>query len=136
MKPMLCVFLAVIGVVGCATPFRPPSEAAHIVLQRADSPFVSVDKIWLAREGAGLVVKGYVIRQLRAETTEATHLDVTFYDAAGQVIHTQKAEFEPHEIPRHRRPTGVSRYSVPLGLPVAKVAKIEVRAHDGRHDST
>lgn len=65
---MYFAFLALLGLGGCATAFRAPSEVAHIKLERVDSTMVAIDKIWLERKDGELAVKGYVQRQLGATT--------------------------------------------------------------------
>lgn len=123
----------VVGLAGCATPFRAPPDVAHIKLERADSPVVVVEKIWLERKEGPLVVKGYVVKQLAAEDTTQTHLDVTVYDATGAVLRTSVEYFEPRQIPRRYRPPADATYRIPLDpLPVG-TSRIEVRAHEGNH---
>jgi hypothetical protein len=127
------LLLGVASLAGCATPFRAPPDVAQIKLERANSPVVVVDKIWLERKQGPLVVKGYVVRQLAAEDTTQTHLDVTVYDAAGAILRTSVEHFEPRQIPRRYRPPADATYSIPLDpLPVGTV-RIEVRAHEGNH---
>jgi len=127
------VILASAALAGCATPFRAPPDVAHIRLERADSPVVVVQKIWLERKKGPLVVKGYVIKRLEAEDTTQTHLDVTLYDAAGSVLRRSVEHFEPRQIPRRSRRPDYASYSVPLDpLPSGTVC-IEIRAHEGNH---
>lgn len=133
MHHVLIAAIAVISFAGCATPFRAPPDVAHIKLERADSPVVRVEKIWLERKKGPLVVKGYVLKRLEAEDTTQTHLDVTLYGEAGQVLRSTVEYFEPRQIPRrHRRPDYAS-YQVALDPLPPGTARIEVRAHDGRH---
>ncbi len=130
--PLLLLF-GVVGLAGCATPFRAPPDVAHVKLERADSPVIVVEKIWLERKTGPLVLKGYVVRRLEAEDTSATHLDVTLYDASGAVLRTSVEHFEPRQIPRrYRRPNDAS-YNVPLDPLPSGTVRIEVRAHEGKH---
>ncbi len=118
---------------GCATPFRAPPDVAHIQLARVHSPVVEVEKIWLERKSGPLVVKGYVIKKLKAEDTTQTHLDVTLYGAAGEVLRTTVEHFEPRQIlPRYRRHSD-ALYRVALDPLPAGTVRIEVRAHEGNH---
>ncbi len=134
MKPNLwLILLASAALAGCATPFRAPPDVAHIKLERADSPVVVVEKIWLERKKGPLVVKGYVVKRLEAEDTTQTHLDVTLYNAAGAVLRSSVEHFEPRQIPRrYRRPDDAS-YSVQLDPLPSETVRIEVRAHEGNH---
>jgi hypothetical protein len=110
----LLTALTVTSVVGCATPFRAPHDVANIKLDRADSPVVRVDKIWLERKGSALVVKGCVRKRLEATDTTQTHLDVTLYDEAGKVLRSTVEHFDPRQItPRyHRHSDGLYRVTL------------------------
>ncbi len=125
---LTCAFLA-----GCATPFRAPPEVAHIQLERADSPVVMVTKIWLEKKRGPLVVTGYVTKRLSADDTTQTHLDVTLYDAAGQILRNTVEHFEPRQIPRRRRIPDSVAYRVTLDPLPPGTTRIEVRAHEGTH---
>lgn len=125
--------LAVLGLSACATPFRAPPDVAHLKLERADSPVVVVEKIWLERKKGPLVVKGYVVKRLEAEDTTQTHLDVTIYDAAGAVLRSTVENFEPRQIPRRSRRPDYASYRVPLDPLPTGTARVEVRAHEGAH---
>jgi hypothetical protein len=130
---ILLVILGAAGLAGCATPFRAPPDVAHIQLDRVSSPVVEVEKIWLERKSGPLVVKGYVVKELKAEDTTQTHLDVTLYGATGEVLRTTVEHFEPRQIPRrYRRPDDAS-YQVVLDPLPAGTVRIEVRAHEGNH---
>lgn len=120
---------------GCATPFRAPADAAHLILERADSPLVSVEKIWLERKNGPLVVTGYVIKQITTDDTTGTHLDVTLFDASGRVLRTTLEHFEPRQIIQRRRPPAYATYRVVLDPLPAGTARVEVRAHEGAHSS-
>lgn len=125
--------LAAVALAGCATPFRAPPDVAHIKLERADSPVVVVEKIWLERKKGPLVVKGYIVKRLEAEDTTQTHLDVTLYDAAGSVLRRSVEYFEPRQIPRRSRRPDYASYSVPLDPLPSGTVRIELRAHEGNH---
>jgi hypothetical protein len=127
------LLLGVVGLTGCATPFRAPPDVAHIKLERGDSPVVIVGKIWLERKRGSLVVKGYVLKRLEAKDTTRTHLDVTLYDAAGTVLRRSVEHFEPRQIPRRYRRPHYASYSVLLDPLPGGTVRIEVRAHEGNH---
>ncbi len=129
----LILVLVLVGLTGCATPFRAPPDVAQIKLELGNSPVVAVEKIWLERKEGLLVVKGYVVRRLGAEDTLQTHLDVTLYDAAGAVLRRTVEHFEPRRIPRRLRGAYVAGYSVPLDPLPSGTVRIEVRAHEGNH---
>lgn len=118
---------------GCATPFRAPPDVAHIKLDRVDSPVVVVEKIWLERKKGPLVVTGYILKRLEVEDTTKTHLDVTLYDSAGQVLRTSVEHFEPRQIPRRYRRPDDAIYRVILDPLPSGTTRIEVRAHEGDH---
>lgn len=127
------IILATAALAGCATPFRSPPDVAQIELERADSPVVVVEKIWLERRNGPLVVKGYIVKRLKAEDTTQTHLHVTLYDATGAVLRSSVEQFEPRQIPPRARLPNYGSYSVPLDPLPNGTVRIEVRAHEGNH---
>ena len=127
------MILATAVLAGCATPFRAPPDVAHVKLERADSPVVVIEKIWLERNNGPLVIKGYIVKRLEAEDTTQTHLDVTLYDAAGAVLRSTVEHFEPRQISRRYRLPDYASYSVPLDPLPSGTVRIEVRAHEGTH---
>jgi hypothetical protein len=134
MKNHLSVALiAAVALAGCVTPFRPPADLAHIKLTVANSPLVSVEKAWLERKNGPLVIRGYVVRQLEADDTSNTHLDVTLYGANGEVLRKTVEHFEPRQIPGGIRRHNDASYRVPLDPLPKETARIEVRAHEGAH---
>jgi hypothetical protein len=137
MKTTSLLLLGLTGALltGCATPFRAPPDEAHIKLDRVDSPVVIVEKIWLERKKGPLVVKGYVLKRLEAEDTTQTHLDVTLYGEAGQVLRSTVEHFEPRQIPRRYRRPDDAAYIVTLDPLPPGTSRIEVRAHEGVHTS-
>lgn len=133
MKSTACLSLALLLLVGCATPFRAPSDVRDIKLERVGSPVVDVDKIWLERKAGPLVLKGSVVKQLAAEDTTQTHLDVTLYDSAGRVLRSTIEHFEPRQIRRQWRRPGYGVYEEVLDPLPPGTTRIEVRAHEGIH---
>lgn len=128
------MLLATLFLAGCATPFRAPSDVAHIKLERIDSPVVMVEKIWLERKNDGpLILKGYVLKRLIADDTTQTHLDVTLYDGAGRVLRTSVERFTPQRIVRRFRQLPYASYSVNLDPLPSGTTRIEVRVHEGLH---
>jgi hypothetical protein len=135
MKSTACLSLALLFLVGCATPFRAPPDVRDIQLERISSPVVEVDKIWLERQAGPLVLKGSVVKRLAAEDTTQTHLDVTLYDSAGRMLRSTVEYFEPRQIRRQWRRPGYGAYEVVLEPLPQGTARIEVRAHEGIHPS-
>lgn len=135
MRNSLIFLFGVAGIMlaGCATPFRAPSDVAHIKLERVDSPLVKVEKIWLERKDGPLVVAGFVLKRLKTTDSMQTHLDVTLFNADGSVLRRTLEHFEPRQIPqRYRRPDDAT-YRVDLDPLPAETVRIEVRAHEGSH---
>ncbi len=136
MKTLLILLLGAVGAIlaGCATPFRAPADVAHIKLERVDSPAVIVDKIWLERKkGRPLFLVGGVLKRLKVTDTTQTHLDVTLYDAAGQVLRHTVEHFEPCQIVRRFSRPGIGTYRVLLDPLPTRTVRVEVRAHEGAH---
>ncbi len=131
MKPT-CLIPLVIGLLaGCTTPYRAPSDVAHIRLAPVDSAVVKVEKIWLERDAGQLVVTGYLLKLLGAGDLRGTHLDVTLYDANGAVLRRTQVPFSPADLTPTFRPHSHGKYRVDLDPLPAGTATIEVRAHEG-----
>lgn len=135
MKAVVLLPLVALALAGCATPFRAPPDVANIKLERVHSPLVNVEKIWLERKHGPLVVTGYVLKELSTKDTTGTHLDVTLFDAEGRVLRSTVEYFEPRQIPRRHRMVDYATYRVPLDPLPPGTARIEVRAHEGAHNS-
>jgi hypothetical protein len=117
---------------GCATP-RPPPDLAHIIVDRAPSSRVLVEKGWLVREHEQLFLVGEVAKQLGDPETTATHLDVRLLDRAGKVLREETVEFTPRQIPWGRRMHGHSSFRYRLDPLPPETARIEVAAHETVH---
>lgn len=123
--------LAATCLAGCLTPFRAPPDVAHLRLSAVDSATVLVHKVWLERRaGEPLVVAGYVMRRIAAEDTTRTHLQIVILDAAGAVLRTDTAAFEPRQIPPPTPRFRTATYRHPLDPLPATAAEISVRAVD------
>lgn len=127
------VLLAALALAGCATPFRAPSDLTHIKLDRADSPVVLIEKIWLERKAGSLALTGYVIRRLDARDTTQTHLDVSLYATDGRLLRSTVEHFEPRQITTRSRRHSDARYHVLLDPLPAGTTRILVQAHEGNH---
>ena len=118
------------------TPFRAPADVAHIRLEHRDSPRITVDKIWLERKEDGLAVTGYVQpANLDVTDTMGSHLIISLRDANGAELRSTSVDFAPRQIPRHRRPSGVSTYRCVLDPLPPNTAMIVVTASDDRPKS-
>ena len=129
----ICAGLAVVGLAGCATPFRAPPDVTHIQLERTDSSVVRVAKIWLERKQGPLLVRGYVNRRVETADTSGIHLDVILYDATGRVLRSTVGAFTPKQIQHQRRHPDSASYQVALDPLPPETTRIEVRAHEGPH---
>lgn len=130
---LMPIVLASVLLAGCATPFRAPSDVAHIKLDRIDSPLVSVEKIWLERRNGPLVVTGFVVKELTTKDTTGTHLDVTLFDSGGRVLRSTVEHFEPRQILERPRRLNDASYRVVLDPLPTGTTRIEVCAHEGSH---
>lgn len=125
--------LSLLSLGGCTTPFRAPTEVAHIILERGDSKTVRVTKLWLERKHGTLAARGLVTRRLDATDTSRTHLDVTLFDARGRILRATKERFQPQQIPPHYRTPADATYSISLEPLPSDTARIRVQAHEGHH---
>jgi hypothetical protein len=118
---------------GCLTPFRSPPDVRYIRLSALPSANVLVEKVWLERRaGEPLVVTGYVMRRLEAEDTSRTHLEIVMLDSGGKVLRTDRAVFEPRQIPRRTRlPAATAQYRHALDPLPTGTAEVLVKAVDG-----
>ncbi len=134
-KPLVLAPIAAfaLALTGCVTPPPPPSDVAHIKLEQVDSSVVRVERLWLAREEGRLFAVGDVSKNLGADDTTRTHLDVVLLDANGVTLRETSVQFEPRQIPRAHRMHGHSRFHVLLDPLPPNVVRIEVRAHEGAH---
>jgi hypothetical protein len=128
----LVASLGLVVFAGCSSLNQPPPELAHIQIDLAHSPVVSVSRAALVREH-GLVLKGHVLRQHDATDTTRTHLDVTLLDAQGRVLRETIERFAPAQIPRRVRMPDSASFSVVLDPLPAGTSRIVVRAHEGPH---
>lgn len=132
LRPLLPL-LAAAGLAGCVTPFRAPPDAAHLRLERGDSPVLRVDKVWLERKAGLLAVRGYVLWREEGLDTTASHVDVQLLDSSGRVLRTVVADLTPGQIV-HRRPhPDYAAYHAPLDPLPAGTAVVRVAAHEGGH---
>lgn len=136
MKTQVFAFVALV-LAGCVTPFRSPSDLAHVQLAAVDSSIIDVQKIWLERNEGQLAVRGYVGRQKLGVDTARSHLDVTLFDKNDRVLRSSTVNFEPQSLERvHPRTGSYGSYRVVLDPLPSGTARIEVRAHEGPHPSS
>lgn len=129
----LSLIIGVAALAGCATPFRVPSDVAHIQLERIGSSIVRVEKARLERKEGSLFVTGYVVKRLDVEGTTQTHLDVTLIDSEGRMLRETVEHFEPRQIPQRYRRPDYATFRITLDPLPAGTARIIVRAHEGTH---
>jgi hypothetical protein len=122
---------------GCATPFRPPPDVAHIKLERRDSAKLIADKIWLERRDGGLFVTGYVMPKLGVSETMGSHVLISLRDANGAELRSIPADFHPRQIPvRIRVPHALGTYSCQLDPLPSATATIVASASDDRPETS
>jgi hypothetical protein len=132
----LFILLSAIGTIltGCTSPFQRSQD--HIKVEVFDSPVVIMEHISLDRRDGVSILTGSVVKRTDIKDTAQTHLDVTCYDAAGQVLLLRTMEhFEPRQIPAKSSRPNYATYRVILNSIPAGTARIEVRAHEGAHAS-
>ncbi len=129
------VLIVALGLSACAS--RPlPSEAAGIILISVSSGAGDVQRPTMRMNDGYLELEGDVSRQRDAETTADTHIDIVFLDVVGRVLAIDMTRFNPRSLPRTLRlpqPHGHYRILIPQLPPETRV--IEVRAHDGAHET-
>jgi hypothetical protein len=119
------------------TPFRPPTELAHLRVEARDSTTLIVDKIWLEQYDGRYFVKGYVVSQLGVKDTTRSHVVISIRDASGAELRSISADFEPRQIPeRSRLPHAVGTYRAQIGPLPPSAAIIVVSANDDRPASS
>jgi hypothetical protein len=118
------------------TPFRPPTELAHIKLEGRDSAALILDKVWLEQHDGGFFVKGYVMTKLGANDTMGSHVIISMRDANGTELRAIAADFRPRQIPiRSRMPHAVGTYSCQLDPLPPGTSVIVASASDDRPTS-
>lgn len=126
----------VISLSGCATTptVRLPPDLAAISVVPTASASVGVLQPSLRFVDGQLALEGWVYKKVGVETTERTHLDVVFLDAAGRTLRTDQVAFMPRKLRRAPRPpAGRGRYLLPLPALPPGTIRIEVRADDTIH---
>lgn len=117
---------------GCAGPAI--SAGTGILLKKTDCNSVVVSTAAIKSDDAGMFVEGTLSKSGRVDSTASSHLDILAYDAKGVRVAEQLIAFRPGEIPgRFRGVGGRTPYRVLLNFPLANVAQVEVRAHEGSH---
>lgn len=128
-KRLLVVALLGVMLTGCAS-LRPsdlPPEARGVVLVPVSSGFVRVGQPFLRAQDGQFQIHGTVAAAYGSRTTESTHLEIFFLDAAGDLLRMTTAHFSPRNL-ISRYPGRSGSYSLILeSLPVG-TARIEVRA--------
>jgi hypothetical protein len=119
------------------TPFRPPTELAHLRLEGRDSATLMVDKIWLEQYDGDHFVKGYVTPQMGVKDTTRSQVIISIRDSDGTELRSIPADFEPRQIPeRSRLPHAVGTYKAHIDPLPPSAAIIVVLANDDRTASS
>jgi hypothetical protein len=134
--PRLVLIPSIIWLAGC-TSVPPPLEAANVALVAVSSNSVAIARPKLVISKNQLTLDGYVTRQFGAFSTSRSHLDIVYFDASGHELRTETADFFPRDLGRSssRFGTPKGRFKLPISDLPPEVVKIEVRAHDQRHQS-
>lgn len=138
----LSVFVSLLGAAltatvfsGCASTGMLPELARKVAVVPANSVAIEVHRPRLLLEKGNLVLEAYVFRQWKADTTADSHIDIVFLDAVGRKISVDTASFSPRSLPQTiRLPQPHAYMKVPVRLP-PDLTVIEVRGHDGAHES-
>ena len=81
------------------------------------------------------MIEAYALRQWKANTTVDTHVDIVSLDQLGNEIVRETTNFSPRSLPASGvRGKPHAYFLVPIRIPPGTTL-IEVRAHDGAHDS-
>lgn len=134
-RPALGIFAgAVLCLAGCSMgPL--PTDAAGVSTVAVSSASVEIHRPRLIVKNGGLMLEAYALRQWKAETTADTHVDLVFLDSGGKILAAEMANFHPRSLPKTTRLPGPHAYLlVPMRLPPGTRA-VEVRAHDGAHET-
>jgi hypothetical protein len=124
---------AVVFLTGCASFAGPPADLAQVRLELVDSPLVRVSKAWLERTEGKVVLRGHVLRRPETTDTTSTHLDISFFNRAGDLVKFTQTSFEPRQIRRRHRMPDSADFLLPLNSLPSDTNVIIVRAHEGTH---
>jgi hypothetical protein len=128
---LLALIAALLG--GCANlgSSRLPESAAYIKLVGLSSPKLIVRTPELRSKTSGLELGGVVVMAFGANTTEHTHLTISFYDQAEQILQSAEVDFAPRKLNSYRRSLiHRGHYKFPIASLPPGTIRIEVRAHE------
>ena len=126
--------VAMIVITGCASAPL-PSEAVGVSTVAVSSTSVEIHRPRLVMKTGELKLEAYAFRQWKAETTANTHVDIVYLNAAGNEIARETTNFHPRSLPASGvRGKPHAYLLVPIRIP-ANTRAIEVRAHEGPHET-
>ena len=134
MKPLIIHHVAAallsVALTGCVALLPPdlPAEARGVALVPVSSGFVRVRLPLLQAHDGQLQLSGTVAREIGSSSTDQTHLEISFFDAAGNLLRATTTEFSPRNLVT-RYPGRSGSYSLTLESLPTGTARIEVRAH-------
>lgn len=117
---------------GCVA-LRPqdlPADARKVVLVAVSSGFVRVRQPFLRSHDGQFQIYGTVAAEYGSPSTDHTHLEISFFDAAGHLLRSAIAHFSPSNLVS-RFPNRNGSYSLTVESLPAGTARIEVSAHQG-----
>ena len=138
MKPIKhCLATALLSAVftGCVSLSPPnlPPESRGVVLVPVSSGFVRVGQPFLRAHDGRFQIYGTVAAAYGSRSTESTHLEISFLDAAGSLLRTATSKFLPQNL-ISRYPGRSGSYSLTGESLPAGTARIEVRARQDAWD--
>jgi hypothetical protein len=123
-----------LGFAGCTTPVPRPLEWAHIQLVTIDSTEIRLAKTWIEDREGKMTIVGLVVRQPGgARDTTVTHLDVTIFDAMGEVLHHSIEHFKPRQISTRLRPKAHARFQIEINPLPTETEVVKIQAHEALH---
>ena len=135
---MMAKWLGALGALpllaGCVLLAPTPPQAEQVKIMRVSSPVVEVERSRIIRDKGQLVLFGQASKQLGAQDTSRTHLEVTLFDTNGAVLRKSVEHFSPAQIPwGGHRMHGHSQIRIVLDPLPPSTAVIEVRADETTH---
>jgi hypothetical protein len=127
----ISILAAALG--GCAgmNTERLPDVASQIELVGVSSSKLIVRTPEIQAKASQLELDGVVERAFGADSTERTHLTVSFYDQTGRILQSDETDFAPRNLNSYRRSVfHRGSFKFPLAALPPGTNRIEVRAHE------
>lgn len=131
------LMLVALGTAGCASAELPlPASLAGLILIPTSSAMVVVREPVIRMDDGLPTLFGHVGKVFGPGSTENTHLDIVYLNAKDEQLRQETVTFSPRKLSTTRRsPARQGFYRVPLSAMPAGTLRIDVRAHDGPHES-